>query len=105
MVDYILTRIPAGGWAGGRGAAVWCCSWTRCLQRGWQRCARARAPISSRTGVRPAGRIGVPDDLVGPALFLSSPASDYVTGAEIAVDGGGAALPMLSAQDPEAYKP
>lgn len=31
--------------------------------------------------------------------------SDYVTGAEIAVDGGGAALPMLAGQNPEAYKP
>lgn len=41
---------------------------------------------------------------VGPALFLASHASDYVTGAEILVDGGGAALPMLAAQDPDAYK-
>lgn len=31
--------------------------------------------------------------------------SDYVTGTEIAVDGGGAALPMLAVLIPEAYKP
>ena len=31
---------------------------------------------------------------MGPALFLASHASDYVTGAEILVDGGGLALPM-----------
>lgn len=53
----------------------------------------------------PLGRLGVASDMVGPALFLSSHASDYVTGAEILVDGGGAALPMLAGQDPEAYKP
>lgn len=34
------------------------------------------------------GRNGVLDDLVGPAIFLASPASDYVTGQILAVDGG-----------------
>ena len=36
----------------------------------------------------PAGRWGVPADLGGTAVFLSSPASDYVNGAVIPVDGG-----------------
>ncbi|MBI2153862.1 MAG: glucose 1-dehydrogenase [Candidatus Rokubacteria bacterium] len=36
----------------------------------------------------PAGRWGVPDDLAGVAVFLASPASDFVTGAAIPVDGG-----------------
>ena len=36
----------------------------------------------------PAGRWGVPDDLAGIAVFLSAPASDFVTGAAIPVDGG-----------------
>jgi 2-deoxy-D-gluconate 3-dehydrogenase len=36
----------------------------------------------------PAGRWGSPDDLVGAAVFLSSPASDYVSGHVLAVDGG-----------------
>jgi 2-dehydro-3-deoxy-D-gluconate 5-dehydrogenase len=36
----------------------------------------------------PAGRWGVPDDLAGVAVFLSGPASDFVTGATIPVDGG-----------------
>jgi len=36
----------------------------------------------------PAGRWGQPDDLMGPALFLASSASDYMTGAVIPVDGG-----------------
>jgi len=36
----------------------------------------------------PAGRWGVPDDLAGIAVFLSAPASNFVTGAAIPVDGG-----------------
>jgi 2-deoxy-D-gluconate 3-dehydrogenase len=36
----------------------------------------------------PAGRWGEPDDLAGPVVFLASPASDYVTGHVLVVDGG-----------------
>ena len=36
----------------------------------------------------PAGRWGQPQDLGGAALFLSSAASDYVTGTVLTVDGG-----------------
>jgi 2-deoxy-D-gluconate 3-dehydrogenase len=36
----------------------------------------------------PAGRWGMPDDLSGVAVFLAAPASDFVTGAAIPVDGG-----------------
>jgi 2-deoxy-D-gluconate 3-dehydrogenase len=36
----------------------------------------------------PAGRWGTPDDLAGLACFLAAPASDYVTGTAIPVDGG-----------------
>ncbi len=52
--------------------------------------ARSRSPefeaaIVART---PAGRWGDPDDLAGAAIFLSSDASNFITGATIAVDGG-----------------
>ncbi len=36
----------------------------------------------------PAGRWGRPEDIAGAAVFLASPASDYVTGHILAVDGG-----------------
>ncbi|KAH7322376.1 hypothetical protein B0I35DRAFT_350346 [Stachybotrys elegans] len=41
--------------------------------------------ILSRT---PMGRWGVPEDLKGIALFFCSPASDYITGVRMPVDGG-----------------
>jgi NAD(P)-dependent dehydrogenase (short-subunit alcohol dehydrogenase family) len=36
----------------------------------------------------PANRAGTPDDLVGTALLMASPASDYLTGQVVTVDGG-----------------
>ena len=36
----------------------------------------------------PAGRWGLPEDLKGAVVYLASPASDYVNGYTLAVDGG-----------------
>lgn len=36
----------------------------------------------------PAGRWGTPADFKGVTLFLASHASDYITGANIYIDGG-----------------
>jgi NAD(P)-dependent dehydrogenase (short-subunit alcohol dehydrogenase family) len=40
---------------------------------------------------RPLARIGTPDDVAGAVLFLVSPMSSWITGAALAVDGGGLA--------------
>jgi 2-deoxy-D-gluconate 3-dehydrogenase len=47
--------------------------------------AERNAAILSRI---PASRWGVPEDLTGAFVFLSSPASDYVNGTILTVDGG-----------------
>jgi NAD(P)-dependent dehydrogenase (short-subunit alcohol dehydrogenase family) len=36
----------------------------------------------------PLRRVGKPDDIQGLALFLASPASGYITGEQIVIDGG-----------------
>jgi NAD(P)-dependent dehydrogenase (short-subunit alcohol dehydrogenase family) len=46
-----------------------------------EKMARASAKI-------PLGRLGTPDDMVGPVLFLCSEEADYVTGHVLVVDGG-----------------
>ncbi|MFI5337092.1 MAG: SDR family oxidoreductase [Opitutales bacterium] len=50
--------------------------WEDPTMRGW---------VESRT---PAGRLGQPCDLIGAAIFLSSAASDFMTGQILYVDGG-----------------
>jgi 2-deoxy-D-gluconate 3-dehydrogenase len=42
----------------------------------------------SITGRTPIGRWGTPEDIAGAALFLASPASDYINGVILPVDGG-----------------
>ncbi len=46
-----------------------------------EKMARASAKI-------PLGRLGTPEDMVGPVLFLCSSDADYVTGHVLVVDGG-----------------
>ncbi len=52
--------------------------------------ARQEVPgLAERVTARiPSGRWATPGDMVGTAIWLASHASDYVTGAAIAVDGG-----------------
>lgn len=50
---------------------------------------RDHAALSQRLlGQTPMGRFGKPEELVGAVAFLASPASSYVTGQSIVVDGG-----------------
>ena len=44
--------------------------------------------LAARVGGRAIERVQVPADLVGAVMFLSSPASDFMTGQTINVDGG-----------------
>lgn len=65
-----------------------------CIAPGYMSTDMNEALINDETRSRqileriPAGRWGKPSDVVGTAIFLSSSASDYVSGFTIAVDGG-----------------
>jgi 2-deoxy-D-gluconate 3-dehydrogenase len=82
-----LTRLLANEWAG-KGVNVnaiapgyFATNNTAALQADEMRSREILARI-------PAGRWGQPSDLGGAAVFLAAPASDYVHGAVLAVDGG-----------------
>ena len=83
-----LTRVLATAWAGDN-------IQVNSVLPGWidtelTRSARGQVDglhdrVEQRT---PAGRWGVADDFEGIAVFLAAPASDFVTGTAIPVDGG-----------------
>jgi 2-deoxy-D-gluconate 3-dehydrogenase len=82
-----LTKALANEWAG-RGVNV------NAIAPGYMETDNTTALRADATRSRqildriPAGRWGTPDDLVGAAIFLASPASAYVNGHVLAVDGG-----------------
>ena len=82
-----LTRAMAEAWSG---AGVTC----NAIAPGFFPTELTAAVFEDReTAARNAaqtcmGRNGVLEDLAGPAIFLASPASDYVTGQVLYVDGG-----------------
>jgi len=60
---------------------------------GWYETGLTRGAPASEWGERirrktPAARWGEPEDLVGAAVFFAAPASDFVTGTALPVDGG-----------------
>jgi NAD(P)-dependent dehydrogenase (short-subunit alcohol dehydrogenase family) len=82
-----LTRVLAMRWARHR-------VYVNCFSPGYIRTGMT-APHVARAEVEqemirqtPLRRLGEPRDLVGAALFLASPASDFVTGQNLIVDGG-----------------
>ncbi len=64
---------------------------TRFSQLLWQT-PQISEPVLARL---PLGRFGEPEDVSGLALYLASPASNYVTGAVFLVDGGMSVAPMV----------
>jgi gluconate 5-dehydrogenase len=58
---------------------------TAIVRRQWQTEPELKEFFLART---PLGRLGDPEDLVGPVVFLASPAAAMVTGQVLAVDGG-----------------
>lgn len=82
-----LTRVLAAEWAS-RGIQV------NAIAPGWFRTEINAQKFDDENWRRrlleriPAGRPGVGADLKGAAIFLASPASDYVTGEILLVDGG-----------------
>jgi len=82
-----LTKALSNEWAG-RGVQV------NAIAPGYMRTANTAAlqtdPSRSQEILAriPAGRWGEPSDLEGTVVFLCSPASDYLSGQVIAVDGG-----------------
>ena len=82
-----LTRSLANEWAG-RGVRV------NAIAPGYVKTEMTEAlqsdPLRSRQILEriPAGRLGSPDDLRGPVVFLASEASRYVHGETLVVDGG-----------------
>jgi len=82
-----LTKALANEWAG-KGIQV------NAIAPGYMETDNTEALRNDETRYRqileriPAGTWGKPEDLVGPAIFLASPASDYVNGHVLCVDGG-----------------
>lgn len=44
--------------------------------------------LKASTSRAPLGRIGIPDEIAGAAVFLSSPAGNFMTGQTMVIDGG-----------------
>ncbi|MHB1414648.1 MAG: SDR family NAD(P)-dependent oxidoreductase [Chloroflexota bacterium] len=83
-----LTRVLAAEWAR-RGVRVNAISpgyiRTAMVQKAFDEGYADEQQIIART---PVGRVGEPEDLVGPAIFLASDEAAFVTGQVLPVDGG-----------------
>jgi len=100
-----LTRELAVEWAprGIRVNSILPCQFLNSGLRGLVADPTRRRTVDRMIGGIPMGRMGEPEEVVGPILFLASPASSMVTGVNLPVDGGnlafnaGGSLPDMDA--------
>jgi len=100
-----LTRELAVEWAprGIRVNSIQPCQFLNAGLRGLVADPTRRATVDRMIGGIPIGRMGEADEIVGPILFLASPAASMVTGVNLPVDGGnlafnaGGSLPAMDA--------
>ena len=82
-----LTRNCASAW--GKDDIQVNAIWPSLIDTAMTKNMQADKALMARAMLRiAAGRVGTPGDFAGVAAFLASSASDYVTGADIRVDGG-----------------
>jgi NAD(P)-dependent dehydrogenase (short-subunit alcohol dehydrogenase family) len=58
----------------------------------WSQTPDPQAERDKAAALHPVGRIGTPDEVAWPAVFLASDESSFVTGANLVVDGGRSVL-------------
>jgi NAD(P)-dependent dehydrogenase (short-subunit alcohol dehydrogenase family) len=87
-----MTRELSTEWAG-RGVRVNAILSAQVMNPGLEERMKAEPDLEARfLRAIPAGRLGVPDDIKGVAIFLASDASAWTTGALIPMDGGNLAI-------------
>jgi NAD(P)-dependent dehydrogenase (short-subunit alcohol dehydrogenase family) len=89
-----LTRETAFAWAphGIRVNAVLPCQFVNDWWRGNLTDPDRRKLVDRVVSAIPLGRMGEPEEIAGPVLFLASPAASMVTGVLLPVDGGNLAM-------------
>jgi NAD(P)-dependent dehydrogenase (short-subunit alcohol dehydrogenase family) len=100
-----LTRELAVEWAarGIRVNSIQPCQFLNSGLRGLVADPARRKTVDRMISGIPIGRMGEPEEIVGPILFLASPAASMVTGVNLPIDGGnlafnaGGSLPAMDA--------
>ena len=100
-----LTRELAVEWAprGIRVNSIQPCQFLNAGLRGLVADPARRKTVDRMIGGIPIGRMGEPEEIVGPILFLASPAASMVSGVNLPVDGGnlafnaGGSMPAMDA--------